>query len=43
MATHEEAIFYFVRAERAGDEDSLKAVRKFMINFPNNEVSSSNV
>lgn len=43
MATHEEAIFYFVRAEREGDEDSLKAVRKFMINFPNNEVSSSNV
>ncbi len=43
IATHEEAIFYFVRAERAGDEDSLKAVREFMINFPNNEVSSSNV
>lgn len=43
MATHEEAIFYFVHAERTGDKDSLKAVREFMINFPSDEVSSSNV
>lgn len=32
-ATHEEAILAFVQAERAGDSESLKAVREFMENF----------
>lgn len=34
VATHEEAIFYFMHAEHAGDKDSLKAVRKFMNDYP---------
>jgi len=33
-AAHEEAILAFVKAERAGDDDSLKAVREFMANYP---------
>jgi len=32
-AAHEEAILAFVQAERAGDSDSLKAVRTFMENY----------
>jgi len=32
-AAHEEAILAFVQAERAGENDSLKAVRAFMENY----------
>jgi hypothetical protein len=32
-AAHEEAIFAFVQSERAGERDSLKAVREFMNNY----------
>lgn len=34
LAAHEEAIFSFVQAEKLGEDDSLKAVRVFMKEYP---------